>query len=120
LAEIRDSRFSNDWPTSDKQRSLDELLRKTAALRAEEEAKQAQKAQAQAKREAAKAERLRAERMREMHKAPDKWLREAERLVDARGTENYKAAADILHDLRQAVGGAEGDKITRCHAAHLA
>lgn len=119
LAEIRDSQTPDVWPTSDKQRTLDELLQKTAALRAEEDAKQARQDQAKAKREAAKAERERAERMQEMLKDPDKWLRESERLVDARGTDNYKAAADILYDLREAVGGDEGDKLTRRHAVNL-
>jgi hypothetical protein len=120
LAEIRDSQTPDAWPTSDKQRSLDELLQKTAVLRAEEDAKQARKAQAKAKREAARTERERAGRMKEMLKDPDKWLREAERLVDAGGTHNYKAAAEILHDLREAVGGDEGDKIARRFAANLA
>jgi hypothetical protein len=55
-----------------------------------------------------------------MLKNPDKWLRESERLVDAGGTHNYKAAAEILHDLREAVGGEEGDKIVRRYAANLA
>ena len=119
LAEIRDSQIPDDWPTSDKRRTLDELLQKTAALRAEEGAKQARKAQAQAKREAAKAERERADRMKQMLKNPDEWLRESERLVDIGGTFNYKAAAEILHDLREAVGGDKGDKITRRHAADL-
>ncbi len=41
------------------------------------------------------------------------------RAVDARGTANYKAAAEMLADLREAVGGDEGEKITRKHAAHL-
>ncbi len=58
--------------------------------------------------------------MKEMVQDPKKWLREAEQLVDARGTHNYKTAAEILYDLREAVGGDEGDKITRRHAAHLA
>ena len=120
LAEIRDSQFSVDWPTSDLKRTLDDLLQKTEDLRAEENAKLARKAQAKAKREAEKAERDRADRMIEMRKDPDQWLCEAERLVDAKGTHNYKAAADILHDLREAVGGDEGDKITRRHAAGLA
>jgi hypothetical protein len=119
LAEIRDLQIRVDWPTSDEQRSLDELLQKTAALRDKENAKLARKAQATAKREAEKAERQRADRRKEMLNAPDKWLREADRLVDARGTDNYKAAAEILHDLREAVGGDEGDRITRRHAAHL-
>lgn len=52
-------------------------------------------------------------------KEPKKWLREAEKLVDARGTANYKAATEMLADLREAVGGDEGEKITRKHAAHL-
>jgi len=119
LAEIRDTQTPAGWPTSDMQRSLEVLLQQTAALRAEEEAKQARKAHANAKRAAAKAERERADRMKEMLKDPDEWLREAERSVDARGTHNYKAAADILHDLREAVGGDEGDKITRRHAEKL-
>ena len=120
LAEIRETQNPGGWPTSDRQRSLDQLLQQTAALRAEEGKKQARQAQATAKREAAKAERERADRMKEMLKAPDKWLHEADRLVDARGTDNYKAAAEILHDLREAVGGEEGDRMARRHAAHLA
>lgn len=55
-----------------------------------------------------------------MLKNPDKWLRASERLVDAGGTHNYKAAAEILDDLREAIGGGEGDKIARRHAATLA
>jgi hypothetical protein len=120
LAAIRDSQTSGGWPTSDKQRTFDELLQETAALRVEESAKQARKAQAKAKREAAKVERERADRMKEMLKNQDKWLRESEQLVDAGGTHNYKAAAEILHDLREAVGGDEGDKIARRHAVNLA
>lgn len=120
LAAIRDSQTPEGWPTSDKQRTLDELLRKTAAPRVAEDAKQAVKARAEAKREAATAERERADRMKEMLKNPDKWLRESERLVDSGGTPNYKAAAEILYDLREAVGGDEGDKIARRHAANLA
>ena len=81
---------------------------------------QARKAQGIAKRDAAKAERERADRMQKMRKSPKKWLRESERFVDAGGTNNYKAAAEILHDLREAVGGEEGDKIARRHAANLA
>jgi hypothetical protein len=120
LAEIRDSQVSDSWPTSDMQRTYDELLQKTEALRAGEVAKQARKAKAKAQREAAKAERERADRMQEMRQDADKWLREAEALVDARGTHNYKAAADILHDLREAVGGDEGNTMARRHAANLA
>ncbi|NQV23033.1 MAG: hypothetical protein HQ518_01590 [Rhodopirellula sp.] len=120
LAEIRDSQTPDDWPTTDRQRSLAELIEQAEALRSDDNAKQARKAQAKAKREDAKAERQRADRMKAMVKDPNKWLRDAEQLVDARGTHNYKAAAEILYDLREAVGGDEGARITRRHAAHLA
>ncbi len=120
LSEARDSQAPVTWPTTDRQRSLGELLRQTEVLRSNENAKQARKAKAKAAREAAKADRERKERMKEMVKDPKKWLRKAEQLVDARGTHNYKTAAEILQDLREAVGGDEGDKITRRHAAHLA
>ena len=53
-----------------------------------------------------------------MVKNPKKWLREAENLAEARGTDNYEAAADVLADLREALGH-DGEDITRNHAAHL-
>jgi hypothetical protein len=120
LARIRDSQTPGGWPTSDRQRTLDDLYKRTAALRVEEDAKQVRKAQARAKREEAKAERERTARMKEMVKNPDKWLRESERLVNSGGTENYEAAAEILHDLREAIGGEEGDRIARGCASRLA
>jgi len=120
LAEVRDSQSPSHWPTTDKRRSFAELLGQTEDLRSDENAKAARKAEAKAKREAAKAERQRAERMKEMVKDPKSWLRKSEQLVDARGTHNYKAAAEILYDLREAVGGDEGETMTRRHAAHLA
>jgi hypothetical protein len=120
LAEVRDSQTAANWPTTDRQRSLGELLQQTELLRSNENVKQIRNAKAKAGREAARADRERQERMKEMVQDPKKWLREAEQLVDARGTHNYKTAAEILYDLREAVGGDEGDKITRRHAAHLA
>ena len=64
LAEVRDSQTPANWPTTDRQRSLGELLRQTEVLRSNENAKQARKAKAKAEREAAKAERKRKERMK--------------------------------------------------------
>ncbi|MEQ8788223.1 MAG: hypothetical protein RIC55_18080 [Pirellulaceae bacterium] len=120
LATIRDSQTTGGWPTTDKQRAFDELLEKAAQLRAEEDARQARKAQAKAKREAAKAEQERAGRMKMMVKDPNKWLRKAEQLAAAGGTHNYKAAAELLADLREAVGGDKGDQLARRCAAKLA
>lgn len=120
LAEIRDSGTPDGWPTSDKRRTFDELLQKAAALRVEEKEKKARKAQAKAKQKAAKAERERADRMKEMVKHPDEWTRESQRLADAGGIHNYEASAEILHDLREAIGGVEGDRLAREQAANLA
>lgn len=120
LAEVRDSQPQVIWPTTDQQRTFAELLGQAELLRSDANAKAALKAEAKAKRDAAKAEKERQTRMREMAKAPKKWLRAAEKLADERGTDNYKAAADILFDLREAIGGEQGDKIAREHAAHLA
>ena len=89
-------------------------------MRDEEDAKQARRDQAKAEREAAKAERERADRMQEIRKDRDKWLRESERLAAAGGTHNYKAAAEILYDLREAIGGEEGAELARRQAASLA
>ena len=107
-------------PTVALDRSFGELLERTEALRAGQSAQERKQREAAARREAAKQERERQDRMKLMVNAPQKWLREAEKLVAARGTHNYKAAAEILSDLREAVGGEEGAQITRMHAAHLA
>jgi hypothetical protein len=58
--------------------------------------------------------------MAEMKSAPAPWLVKASQLVDARGSDNYREAAGILADLRDAVGGDEGSRIARNHAARLA
>lgn len=120
LATIREAQTSGGWPTSDKQRTFGDLLKQTEALRVEEEAKQTRKVEAKAKREAAKVEQERADRLKKMLKDPDKFLSETERLVDAGGTRNFKAAAEILFDLREALGGDEGNKVACRHAAKLA
>lgn len=119
LAEIRDSLTPGGWPTSDKRRSVGKLLQITEALRDADDAKRARKKKAKAKRAAAQAERERGDRMQKMRKEPDHWLRASERLVDAGGTNNYKAAAEILHELREALGGDEGDQVDRRQAASL-
>lgn len=112
LAEIRDSQVSTAWPTSVKGRSLEELWRESLQLREKEDAREARLAKA-------KAERERASRLNALRKDPDKWLRETEQLVEARSTANYETTADILKDLREAIGGAEGDKIALQQAANL-
>ncbi len=120
IAAIQQSGGSSDWPTASPGRTLDVLFGRTEQLRDEHNAKEQKKREASANREAAKQQRERQKRMQEMVKEPEVWLREATKLVDQRGTSNYKAAAEILADLREAVGGDKGEKITRKHAAHLA
>ena len=119
LAEVRDSQPPVSWPTTNKQRTFSELLKQADALRSQANAKEARKAQAKAKRDAAKAERERQARMKEMVKDPQKWLRKPDDLVDARGLQNYQDAAEILFDLREAIGDDNGDKLVRQHATHL-
>jgi hypothetical protein len=120
IAKIRAAQSPIAWATTEKKRTFNQLLETCKALRAGENIIRQREAAAKAKREAAKAEKERQARMKEMVASPAKWLKEAEKLADARGTDNYKAAADILADLREAIGGEEGDKITRRQAAHLA
>ncbi|MCA9050762.1 MAG: hypothetical protein KDA89_18615 [Planctomycetaceae bacterium] len=120
LAEVRDAQPPMIWPTTDRQLPYSELAKRADALRSKANAEEARKAQAKVKRDAAKAERERQARMKKMVEDPRKWLRQAEDLADARGTHNYQEAAEILFDLREAIGGPEGDEIVRGHAAHLA
>lgn len=112
LAAINQARASNAWPTAALKRTFSHLMERAETLRNEYEAAEKRQRDAAALRE-------RQKRLASMVKDPAKWLEEANSLVEARGTDNYAAAADILFDLRDAIGGNEGIKITQRHAAHL-
>lgn len=68
------------------------MLAQTDLLISDARAKSAAKSKSKEKREAAKAEKERKARLLEMLNEPNKWLRAAEKLADARGTENYESA----------------------------
>jgi len=120
LSEIRDNRQAVAWPTERPARTVGQLLEICETLRKQEDEKQKRKSEAKAKREANKAEKLRQVRMLEIKSDPEVWIKKASRLVEQRGTDNYREAASILADLRDAVGGHEGHTIARKHAAQLA
>ncbi len=120
LATVHDAKADVDWPCEAGCRTVAELLELCESVRRDEDTRQKRKSEAKARREAAKAAKQRQARMKEMVAAPQAWLGKVDELVSERGTDNYRAAADILADLREAIGAGEGDKITRRHAAHLA
>ncbi len=120
LSEIRDSQQTPSWPVEPPTRTVAQLLQLCESLRQKEDEKEKKQAAAKAKREADKAEKQRQARMVEMQSTPESWLKKASKLVEDRGTDNYREAASILADLRDAVGGEQGIKIARKHAAHLA
>ncbi|MDZ4819789.1 MAG: hypothetical protein SGJ20_12540 [Planctomycetota bacterium] len=119
LAKFRESAPSPAWPTTNLQRTFDALLAATKELRANANAKQARQKEAAAKRASAKAEKDRVERMKQMVKDPAKWLREVDQLVNMGGTSSYQSAAELLSDLRESIGGSEGDRVALNHAAGL-
>ncbi|MEL7499006.1 MAG: hypothetical protein AAFN77_15470 [Planctomycetota bacterium] len=120
VAEYQSNLEQPEWPTTIANRSFEELLNLTNDLREIYDAKEKKKQAAKAKRDAAKAQKQREKRMIEMVQNPNKWLAETERLAVERGLENYNAAADILADLKEAIGGAKGAQIVHQHAAQLA
>ena len=120
LAKSRNTVSTNLWPTVPGTRTFRSILDCSEQLREQETRREQREQAATAKREAKKAERERQKHMEQMVNEPNKWLREADTLVDARGTANYKAVAELLADLREAIGGNEGEQITRKHASHLA
>lgn len=121
LAEFPDSELAVSWPTVERNRSYRELDELTGKLREEQNIKDEKKAAAKAKREAIRKQKKREARMAEMIQDPKKWLKESESLVDARGTQNYERAAEILSDMQQALSNTKGGiAIVRKHAAHLA
>lgn len=120
LSEIRASQPAATWPVEPPARNAVQLLKTCEVLRQRENEMLKKKAAAKAKREAENAEKLRQARMVEMRSDSEPWLKKASKLVEERGTDKYREAASILADLRDALGGEQGCKIARYHAAHLA
>jgi len=118
-ADIRGADDSPEWATVSPKRTFLQLLDRTQALRDEYQKKQERKRKAIARQKAEEKKRERAKRIKQMSEDPDYWVSTAERLVELRGTANYEAAAEILADLRDAIGGAEGERIAKAHAAHF-
>ena len=120
LAKLPGSDGTVSWPTVKRNRSFKELVEASDELRKEQNVKDKKKAATKAKREAAKQQKKREERMAEMIQDPQKWLKESESLVEARGTQNYERAAETLSDMQQALENTKsGAQIVRTHAAHL-
>ncbi|MCO6047699.1 hypothetical protein NG895_27665 [Aeoliella sp. ICT_H6.2] len=119
LAAIRRKATKPVWPTFSLRRSPRELLERSSQLREVERDQQSRRKAAAEKREAKKLQRQRLARLREMSENPRKWLPKIDHLVAARGTVNYELAADLLADLREALGEEAGENLVRTHAAHL-
>jgi len=119
LSAFHDANSDVDWPCTTVGRTVAELFEQHDVLCREENARQERQAKAKEKRKAAKAERERRARMKEMTASPQIWLDHVDNMVSQRGTQNYRDAAELLADLRDAIGGDHGDKIAQSHAARL-
>jgi len=120
LAELPGLESAASWPTVKRNRNFRELVETADHLREKQNDKDEKKAAAKAKRAEAKKQKEREERMAKMIRNPQKWLEESESLVEARGTQNYEQAAEILADLQEALGNSrKGKLLARKHAAHL-
>ena len=120
LSEIRDSQQTQSWPFEPPTRTVAQLREICESLHQEEDKKKKTQAAAKAKREADKVEKELQARIADMRSAPNSWLTKVSKLVEKRGTDNYREAASMLADLRDALGGEQGNKIARKHASHLA
>lgn len=120
IARILGATGASVWATVTTNRNCQELLDRAAQLRQAENEREQKRFVAAENRKAATQARERKERMKQMVDEPRKWLHKAEELVAARGTDNYEAAAEVLDELREALGDAGGEQLTRKHAAHLA
>lgn len=120
IAQIGQAAGHAHWPTVRTGRTLGQLEERADQLLEEARLAKERQREAEARRAAERKERERQERMRRMVQDPQTWIREAEKLVEQRGIANYIEAAQILADLREALGGEDGIELTRRHAAHLA
>lgn len=96
------------WPVAKGTRTFAQLLRRADELSQEERIQ-----------EEKRKEQARQKLLTDMATSPQKYLDDVDKHVAMRSRVDYEQAARILSDIREAVGGEEGDKISRKHAAHL-
>lgn len=119
MAEIRDTQKGIVWPTESPTRTLADLLEQCEVLLTIEDEKNKKAKAAEAKRAAEKAEKERQKRIAEIKADPRSWLEKAAELVSLRGRESYYEAAEIVADVREAVGGEKGREMASTFAAEL-
>lgn len=108
LQTFRKSHKIPPWPVIKGTRTLTQLVQRAKELAEEEQV-----------REEKRKEKARLKRLADMARSPQKYLDEVNKHVAMRGREHYDQAAQVLSDIREAIGGEEGEKISRKHSAHL-
>lgn len=109
LAAMRNQSGKATWPANDSSRTL-EQLRELAG----------EKADRRKRREQASEQRKLRRRLAKLRDDPSATIAEAEKLIGSRSTANYRNAAKLLAELRDAVGGEEGSRIADQAARQIA
>ena len=109
LAAMRNQSGKSAWPVADGTRTLEELREIASA-----------KANQRKKREQATEKRKLEKRLAKIRNDPAAAISEAEKLIQSRSTQNYTKAAEMLAELRDAIGGDEGSQIADQAAKKLA
>lgn len=108
LQAFRKSQHVPQWPVAKGTRTFSELSERAEQLKERERTRDHQRKQ-----------QARRRRLTDMAKSPEKYLDEVDQQVAMRGRDHYEQSAQILSDLCEAIGDAEGQGIARKHAAHL-
>lgn len=108
LQTFRTSNPVPKWPVAKGTRTFAELAQRADELAAAENVREDKCKQ-----------RTRRKRLTDMATSPEKYLDKVNQHVAMRGRDHYAEAAQILSDLREAIGGAEGERIARKHADRL-
>lgn len=108
LKRFRDSSPANLWPTVEGTRTFAELLRRIETLQ-EENRRRAKKRE----------ERVRKKRRADIAKSPQKYLQEVDQHVATRSGKGYEHAAKLLSEIREAIGGKNGDELACGYATEL-
>ncbi len=106
------------WPTREMNRSMNLLLERTGFL-IRQQALRDQQLQLEYDSRPVERKLMVTARREMMIADPDRWIREADQLIEQGSPEQIQAATEILAELRDALGQS-GDQLTRTHAAHLA
>lgn len=119
LAEVQSEQPRNIWPCLPPSRTFQELVDRSDEIDEAVKAERIRIAEAEAELELQQAEKERQQYLAEIRSNPSLIFEQASQLIKLRTATHYQSATKLLLDIREAIGGSEGNDVVTKYVAQL-